>query len=110
MEEIIKKNKWLFKQFTIMNRTAASVYDAIQGGIGMNFYKCHTEYENGVFGWVKESRAFITAIEIYEQYTANDGWDIINQLEVEFGDELLNIEYDEISKWENELASYEGLF
>jgi DNA replication protein DnaD len=110
MKEIIEKNKWLFKQFTMMNRTATSVYGAIQGGIDLNFYKCYTEYENGVFGWVKESRAFNTAVEIYEQYTANDGWDIINQLEVEFGDELLNIEYDEISKWENELANYDGVF
>lgn len=107
MEEKIKTNKWLFKQFTIINRTATTVYGAIQGGIDMNFYKCHTEYENGVFGWVKESRAFNTAIEIYEQYSANDGWDIINQLEDEFGEDLINIEFEEIAKWERELADFE---
>jgi len=103
VREKIDKNKWLFKQFTIINRTATSVYSAIQGGIDMNFYKCYTEYENGVFGWIKESRAFYTAIEIYDQYTSSDGWDIMNQLEDEFGDELVNMEYAEISKWENEL-------
>lgn len=104
MKEKIQKNKWLFKQFTIINRTAMTVYGAIQGGIGMNFYNCHSEYENGVFGWVKESRAFETALEIYEQYTANDAWDIISQLEDEFEDDLKTILYEEISEYENELC------
>ena len=107
MEEKIKNNKWLFKQFTIINRTAIAVYGAIQGGIDMNFFKCYSEYQDGVFGWIKENRAFETAILIYEQYSANDGWDIVSQLEEEFGDDLLNIEYAEIAKWENELADYD---
>lgn len=104
MEEKIKNNKWLFKQFTIINITATTVYTAIQGGIDMNFYKCYAEYENGVFGWLKEKRAFETAILIYEQYTANDGWDIVNQIEEAFGDDLINIEFEEIEKWEIALA------
>lgn len=107
MKDKIEKNKWLFKQFTIINRTATIVYNAIQGGIDMNFYTCHTEYENGVYGWIKEHKTFNTAIEVYEQYTANDGWDIINQLEDIFGDDLINIEYDEIFKWEKELQEIE---
>lgn len=107
MEEKIKKNKWLFKQFTIINRTAMIVYGAIQGGIGNNFYNCYCEYENGVFGWVKESRAFETALEVYEHYTANDAWDIISQLEDEFGDELKTISYEQISHYENELCDVE---
>lgn len=107
MKEKIEKDKWLFKQFTLINRTATIVYEAIQGGIGMNFYKCYTEYESGVFGYIKEYKSFITAIDIYDKYTANDGWDIINQLADEFGDELANIEYEEISKWEKELSEVE---
>ena len=104
MENKINKKKWLFKQFTMINRTASSVYGAIQDGIDMNFYQCYQEYQKGVFGWVKENTAFETAIEIYEQYTANDGWDIINQLEEEFGDDLAKIEYADIYKWEVELS------
>lgn len=107
MKEKIEKNKWLFKQFTIINRTANIVYGAIQGGIGMNLYNAHSEYERGVFGWVKEHRSFETAMQIYEQYTENDGWDIIEQLDDTFGDDLKTISYDDISKYEIELADYE---
>jgi len=107
MEKLILENKWLFKQFTLINKTAMSVYGAVQGGEGQNFYLCYTEFENGVFGWVKESRSFETAIEIYDQYTANDGWDIVNQLVDVFGDYLTKITFEEIAKWEIELAEVE---
>jgi hypothetical protein len=101
MEKLIKENEWLFKQFTIINRSATIIYSAIQGGIDMNFYQCYKEYQDGVFGYIKENTSFETAIEIYEQYTSNDGWDIINQLEEVFGDGLSEITYSEIVKWEN---------
>jgi len=107
MKEKIEKNKWLFKQFTMINRTAMSIYEAVQGGVGMNFYSCHCEYENGVFGWVKESRAFQIGLEIYEQYTSNDGWEIISELERIFEEELANISYEEISELEIELRDVE---
>ncbi len=90
-----------------MNRTAMSVYGAVQGGVGMNFYSCHMEFEDGVFGWVKESTSFNVALEIYEQYTSNDAWDILSQLEEIFGDDLKTISYEEISELENELANVE---
>jgi hypothetical protein len=104
MKEKISKNKWLFKQFTIINRTAMSVYNAVQGGVGMNFYGCYCEFEDGVFGWIKESKSFETALEIYEQYTSNDAWDTISQLEDIFGDDLKTISYEEISELEIELS------
>lgn len=104
MKDKVLKNKWLFKQFAIINRTAMFVYGVVQGGIGSNFYNCHLEYEYGVFGWVKESRSFETAMEIYEFYSANDSWDIISQLEDIFGDELKTITYKEITEFENELC------
>lgn len=107
MENKINKNKWLFKQFTLINRTAIFVYNAMQGGVDMNFYQCYIEYQDGVFGWVKEDRAFETAVEIYDQYTGNDGWDIINQLEDEFDGDLAKVEYSLIQKYEREFAELE---
>ena len=106
MEQKIKENKWLFKQFTIIHRTAISVYSAIQNGNDTNLYHCYVEFQNDVFGWIKENTAFEKAIEIYEQYTANDGWDILNQLENVFGEDLATIEYADIEKWETELADF----
>lgn len=108
MKDKIYKNKWLFKQFTIINRTAAYVYGAVQGGNNMNFYKAYSEYQNGVFGWIKECKSFETGLDIYEYYTSNDAWDVISQLEDEFGDELCEMSYDDICKYEYELSSYEG--
>ncbi len=106
MKEIIQNNKWLFKQFTIINRTAMSVYSAIQGGVGANFYFCYLEYENGVFGWVKESAAFLTALEIYNQYTGNEAWDIVSELEDLLGEDLKNMAYEDIAEYENELMDF----
>ncbi len=107
MKDKIEQNKWIFKQFTIINRVAKMVYDAVQGGIDMNFYECYCEYENGRYGFIKEAKSFNKAVEIYEYITANDGWDIVNQLEDEFGDDIRKIKPDEILEWENKLSDVE---
>ena len=108
-EKIYANNqiKWLFKQFTIINRTAIYVYSAVQGGLEQNFYNCYCEYEDGTFGWVKESNSFCTAIQIYDLYTANDGWDIIGQLEDLFEEDLKNITAEQIAIFEKELEEIE---
>ncbi len=84
--KITKHNKYLLKPASQINSTAQLVYGAIQGGNELNFFLCNAEYENGRFGWVKENTAFETAIQIYEEYTANDGYDIVNEIREEFPD------------------------
>jgi len=106
--ELNKQNKWLFKQFTIINRTASIIYSAIQGGIDLNFYNCYKEYEDGKFGNIKENSAFETAITMYEYFTGNDAWDVIRDLEEAFGESTLsNLEYSTILKWEHTLVDFE---
>ncbi len=67
-----------------INETAQLVYSAVQGGKGLNFFKCYNEYEEGVFGWIKEHNSFCVAINVYELYTANEGWDNYNDILEEF--------------------------
>lgn len=95
LDKLTKEQIRIFKNFYLINETAKSVYNAIQGGIDMNFYKCYNEYENGVFGWIKEKTSFETAIEIYEIFTSNDGWDVFNDFEIEIPF-VLEMEYSEI--------------
>lgn len=77
------------------------VYDAIQGGIDQNFYQCHIEYEDGRFGNMKEHTAFCAAINIYDEYTANDGWELVGQFEDDL-EGLDKLEYKEIRAFEKE--------
>jgi hypothetical protein len=106
MDEIVKKNWWAFKQFTIINRTAQQVYSAVQGGVDLNFYGCYCEYENGRFGFIKESRSLSVAIEIYDNITANEGWEIINQVDAELDGKLSETPVETILEWEKQLAEY----
>jgi len=100
--------KWNFKQFAMINRTAGFVYNAVQGGNDLNFYNCQKEYDEGRFGWVKEVRSFDEAIEIYDYYTGNEGRDIIAECEESFGAELGILEYSDIVELERQLAD-EGI-
>lgn len=105
MKDLILQNKRLFLQFLRINRVAALVYNAMQGGIPMNFYKCYCEYNDGIFGWLKEYTAFNAAIEIHEEYTANEVWDDIAELEDTFGDYLRNVTPEEMQDLYNELIN-----
>ncbi len=87
----MENNKWNIKQFCIINLIAGKVYNAIQGGNDQNFYFCYKEYGNGIFGWIKEKTAFDTAIEIYEEMTANEAWDIIAQIDEDNGESFLEM-------------------
>ncbi len=99
------KDKYNLKQFVMINNIATHVYNAIQGGVPLNFYACFIEYENGVFGWKKEAVSFQTAIDIYEDITANEAWDIIHDLDED--DYLKKMTPQEIKKLEQELSDYE---
>lgn len=100
-----ENNKWLFRQFAIINKTAMFVYESVQGGKGQNFYACNMEENDGIYGWIKESFCFLKALEIYEYFTANESSDIISELEDVFGDELRSITYKQIVEIENEINS-----
>lgn len=103
MKEKIEKSKHtkrLFKQFTIINRTASICYKHIQGGLDGNFYAYYKEYEGGRFGWIKEARAFECAVEVYENFTSNEAWDILNEIDDTFGEDLLQMTFNEIADWE----------
>jgi hypothetical protein len=104
MNKKIIDNKWRFKQFCLINKTAKLVYDAVQGGIAMNFYACFSEFESGVFGWTKEAHSFQAAILIYEEFTGNDAWDILSELEEIFGDELEKFSFEELVLIEKSLT------
>ena len=95
-KQLIKENKWLFEQFIRINNTAQIIYAGIQnGGIDLNFFKCNQEYEDGRFGYIKENTAFETAIQIYEEYTSNDGWDNVCQIHNELPF-VIGMDYEEL--------------
>ena len=99
VEKMDRNQRYLAKQASLINATAQSVYGAVQGGIDLNFFLCYEEYEDGVFGWKKEHVCFMTAIEIYENFTGNDGWDIYNQIMEEF-ESIKLMQADEIKEWD----------
>lgn len=108
MKELNKEEKWMLKQFTIMNKIARIVYNKNYYGSPQNFYDCFVAYEDGVFGWIKEYNSFKTAIEIYDEMTNNDGLDIISNLGESIGDEeLRKMTAEDISNWYKELQNYE---
>lgn len=103
-----KGQKYLIKQFTIVNHIAYTIYQTMHNGTGQNFYYGYKEFEKGIFGWGKEASSFESAAEIYEYCYANEFWDIIQELEEEFGHEaLVNLSFDEIEQLRKELADFE---
>lgn len=107
LEKVIKNNqtRFLFKEFVKINETAQMVYSAVQGGIDLNFLSCYKQYEDGTFGYVKEAGSFTTGMEIYENLTGNDGWDMISQAEDEFGDNFFdNMTPEEIKSIRKQLS------
>lgn len=94
-ENKIIQNKWLFDAFIKMNNTACCVYQAAHNGVKQNFFHCYLEFENGVFGWIKEANSFRAAVFIDESYTMNDGWDVLSQVESEMP-ELTDMPIEEL--------------
>lgn len=108
MRKEVEEHKWAFKQFIKIQRTATYVYSGIQGGIDMNFYECYKQYENGIFGYVKERNSFMIAIDIYDYYTANEAWEIISEIEDELGEDYLaSLSVEELKEIEKQLETYE---
>lgn len=107
MKQLNNQEKWLLKQFTIINRVGNSIYTRTHHGVPQNLYSCFVQYEKGVWGWMKESTCFEVAISIYDDLLSNDGFDIIGQLEEFMGDELKSMTYEEILEWEKKLSDIE---
>ena len=107
MQELNSHEKWMLKQFTIINSVANTIYTRTHHGVNQNLYSCFIEYENGVFGWIKEATCYQIAINVYDELLANEGLEIIGQLEEILGDELKNMTYDEIKEWERKLSDIE---
>lgn len=108
LKKLNKHQMWLLKQFIVMHKVAYTIYTSMHHGSEQNLYKAYREYENGVFGWVKESNCFFVGVVIYDDLKANDGFDIINDLEDSLGEEYTSeMSYQDIVKWEEELQEIE---
>lgn len=103
-----KLQKHSLKQFTMIHKIALMVYLNNYNGSHHNLYNSFKEYNNGVFGWIKEYKSFETAIQIYDEMTANEGMDILEELENELGEDFLSqMTYGQIKEHENDLADFE---
>ncbi len=107
-----KQTKELFRHFALMIQTAYEVYRAVQGGEAMNFYMCYKEYDTpteenkqGRYGWIKEHRCFERAVDIHAMFTASESWDLLEEIEDEFGEDLLELTYEEIVDYFNEIEN-----
>lgn len=91
------------KQFCLINKIAGMVNNHTNQCIPLNFYNCYWQYQNGGFCWVREANAFKIAVDIYDEFTSNDGWEIISDL----NNYIFNMTAEEILKHESELSDYE---
>ena len=90
IEQLISKDKYFFLQFLKIQRIARIIHQGLHGGVDLNYYDCYCSYENdNVFGWVKEASSFQCAVQVYDEMTSNDGWDIISDYENDGHGELL---------------------